>query len=940
MASNDWDPSGRIGQSFDGFEIIRPLGAGGMATVYLARDSSLDRLVALKFIASGLGSPLARERLLREARAIARLQHPNVVAVYRISEHDGQPYIAYEYVEGRHLDSFTKPIEWLRVLRIALGLARGLAAAHKRGIVHRDVKPANVMLTAGGEVKLLDFGLAKFADGKRGNAPSEQESTQPLSTEDVIRASEGIHSNVKIEVRESASLTATKPIPIEPQPAASGTEENRLTRAGSLMGTPLFMAPELWRGETANPRSDVYAFGLVIYELLTGKLPQSELSLAELKSFIANYDLPLLAQELPLLPVVMTELIDRCVRRDPERRPGSMDVVRDHLEALGAVYLPFFGSSGEQLDGDFAKVSASFLRVNRDPDLLAQKFYGHFFRQEPDLQSLFLGNLTAQGRMLTAALKLSVDNLRTPERLLPYLEELGKRHAHYGVQPRHLTIMGRSLLDAIGELDDEWSDSTARAWSKAYGHIAQALQRGIESVRSTQAMPIRRVGRFYWEVPFAAPQTQWVHRGDGDVAYQVFGQGSHTIVILGEWVTHLEHNWHSLRVASFLRQLASLAQIILLDQRGCGMSSRKQGIFSVDQISQDIRAVLDDVRVDQAILLALGDSSSAATLLAAMRPERVRALILYGSGRCLVQPASAATPDEERGDDPQQDLYGQMQRIREEWGQALFLDTLAPSLTEDAVYRKWWAACLRYAASPFEAAEQFFLRETCSVRSLWPAVRVPTLVLHREDDAHRAAAESRLLAEQIQGAQLQILPGRDHHPWAGNADDVLSAIHTFLSMLPSEHYSTTLAGCVLVVHGRTDTISPEFRAIVHREFLRHHAVTIEAPIDHSLIAYFDGPSQAVGCGLDILEAVAPLGVRASAGIDIGPLTAVPTLGGESVEKSIFLAQAARPEELLLSDNVRTLVTSAALHFGERIIAGPTGDDLSVFRVEPVRTRRV
>ena len=166
-------------------------------------------------------------------------------------------------------------------------------------------------------------------------------------------------------------------------------------------------------------------------------------------------------------------------------------------------------------------------------------------------------------------------------------------HLHYGVQPRHLTIMGRSLLDAIGELDDEWSDSTARAWSKAYGHIAQALQRGIESVRSTQAMPIRRVGRFYWEVPFAAPQTQWVHRGDGDVAYQVFGQGSHTIVILGEWVTHLEHNWHSLRVASFLRQLASLAQIILLDQRGCGMSSRKQGIFSVDQISQDIRAVLD-----------------------------------------------------------------------------------------------------------------------------------------------------------------------------------------------------------------------------------------------------------------------------------------------------------------------------------------------------------
>src|SRR5262249_24579701 len=142
--------------SFDGFEVVRALGRGGMGRVYLGHDTLLDRPVALKFIAGGEPARDARARFLVAARAIARLKPPNVVGILRIGEVLGQPYPAYELLPGRSLDRVPKPLPWPKALKIALGIARGLAAAHRRGVLHRDVKPANVMLTELGEVKLLD----------------------------------------------------------------------------------------------------------------------------------------------------------------------------------------------------------------------------------------------------------------------------------------------------------------------------------------------------------------------------------------------------------------------------------------------------------------------------------------------------------------------------------------------------------------------------------------------------------------------------------------------------------------------------------------------------------------------------------------------------------------------------------------------------------------
>src|SRR4029079_10376192 len=155
LLGSEWSPPAE----FDEFRIVRQLGSGASGDVYLAHDLLLERQVAVKFV-RGVYSPGLHARVIEEARAIARLQHPNVVAVHRVADLAGHPYLVSEYVEGQALQHAERPMAWRPVLEIALDVARGLAAAHRRGVLHRDVKPANVVLTREGRAELLDFGLA------------------------------------------------------------------------------------------------------------------------------------------------------------------------------------------------------------------------------------------------------------------------------------------------------------------------------------------------------------------------------------------------------------------------------------------------------------------------------------------------------------------------------------------------------------------------------------------------------------------------------------------------------------------------------------------------------------------------------------------------------------------------------------------------------------
>ncbi|HTE51374.1 MAG TPA: bifunctional serine/threonine-protein kinase/formylglycine-generating enzyme family protein, partial [Kofleriaceae bacterium] len=246
-----------------------------MGRVYLAQDAVLARPVAVKFIAELEPDIATRQRFLMEARAVARIHHPNVIAIYRVGELEQKPYIITEFVRGQSLDKLDKPLARDQLISVAIALARGLAAAHRRGVVHGDIKPGNAILGDDGTTKLLDFGLAAMTEESGGGGGN----------------------------------------------------------LNGIAGTPDYMAPEVWRAEPADPRSDVYALGAVLYELATGHTPHHEIPLSDLPRLVQERDPPPLVGA-PGVEPRFAAIVDRCLQRDPERRFASADPMRDALEGL------------------------------------------------------------------------------------------------------------------------------------------------------------------------------------------------------------------------------------------------------------------------------------------------------------------------------------------------------------------------------------------------------------------------------------------------------------------------------------------------------------------------------------------------------------------------------------------------------------------------------
>lgn len=752
-----WTPP----SAFDDYRVVRPLGRGGMGQVYLAHDEVLDRPVALKFVAADSPDPRTIERLRVEARAIARLQHPNVVAVYRIGEVRGRPYIAYEFVEGEPLELLPKPLPWPSALRLALGLARGLAAAHRRGVLHRDIKPANVMLDASGEVKLLDFGLAKLAD--RPGAPALDAGHRAAPKASVAPAPWAL--------ADMSALTTAIPVALD---AVGPLGTASLTDGGMMMGTPLYLAPELWAGTAGTPRSDVYALGLVFYELCAGRLPHAGLEVHAIASWVTARALPPLRSICPDVPEMLAAVIDRCVLREPEARFASAEEVQAALEETEALCRAFqivrpASSPASAQDAGADVVRASFERLAPRAEALVTRFYERLFTREPALRALFPPDMREQRLKLAAALQLVIDNLRAPDKLVEMLEALGRRHAAYAALPEHFDAVGRALLEALEELEgDAWAPTTARAWAGAYAQVAEAMRRGLEAAREGAVSSTRAPARLH------AAETRFATSADASLAYKTTGGGPIDLVLVQGWVTHVEAAWEGALISRFFAELGAWARLIVLDQRGTGMSEREGAGVPAEQQAEDLLAVLDAAGVARAALLGVGAGFAPCALLAAAHPARARALIALGSAAqmsawpgCLFGLAGEDAEEAERA-------------LRSGWGEPLFLDRLAPSAADDGAFRRFWAAYLRHGASPGGAARMLRAHAAADVRAALSRVSAPTLVLHRAGDRAVPAAAGRDLAGRIRGARYVELPGVDHLPFVGESGPLLAELQAFL----------------------------------------------------------------------------------------------------------------------------------------------------------------
>jgi len=278
------------GASLGPYRIVALLGSGGMGEVYLAHDTRLDREVAVKILPrSFAGDAGHASRFEREAKTLASLNHPNILAVHDYGQHEDFSYLVTERLEGMTLQEHlaSGPLSPRAAVRIGVQVAQGLAAAHEKGIVHRDLKPSNVFITRDGRTKILDFGLARFSE--REEIPREDQS-------EVVTA-------------------------------------ECVTTPGTIIGTVGYMAPEQVRGKKTDPRSDVFSFGVILYEMLAGRRPFQGRSEADVLASILKEDPPSINQADAYVPPVLEALVRRCLNKDPARRYASGREVWRALDA-------------------------------------------------------------------------------------------------------------------------------------------------------------------------------------------------------------------------------------------------------------------------------------------------------------------------------------------------------------------------------------------------------------------------------------------------------------------------------------------------------------------------------------------------------------------------------------------------------------------------------
>ncbi len=427
------------------------------------------------------------------------------------------------------------------------------------------------------------------------------------------------------------------------------------------------------------------------------------------------------------------------------------------------------------------------------------------------------------------------------------------------------------------------------------------------------------------------PATQYTKSGRINIAYQVFGSGPVDLVYIPGWVSNIDWMWACPELVNFLLELGKVARVILFDKRGTGLSDRIVELSTLEERMDDIRAVLDAVDSEKAILFGHSEGGSVSALFAATYPNRTIGLITFGifAKRRYSEEYPWAPTNAER-----QVVYDM---IEHSWGSGkMNLESLAPSKANDKRFMDWLANYFRSGASPSAAMVLTRMNTEVDIIDILPTIRVPTLMMQRTHDIDVKIEEGRFIAERIPGSRFIELEGRDHLFWVGNTQEVLYEMRAFIANVkPVRNYDERLYTIVAARIFYADDNQEDPKEIISQHISQYRGRVVQYDYD-SFTAIFEGPSKASHCAIYLVNALRQFNIQLAVAIHIreGAVDQSHFIEGDTQSFNETILSPAQPDQILVTEAVKFLLSGAGLSLspaGSRIL--PAGEELPLFLVK-------
>ncbi len=472
----------------------------------------------------------------------------------------------------------------------------------------------------------------------------------------------------------------------------------------------------------------------------------------------------------------------------------------------------------------------------------------------------------------------------------------------------------RRLVDVMLRKDRDLRLLTAREVIVELKLILESLRARSQTVDNSPSDSIVESG-------FEVPEVFYARSGDVNIAYQVLGKGDIDIVFVMGWVSHLEWFWKEPSFATFLRRLASFSRLILFDKRGTGLSDKvpTDQLPTLEQRMDDVRAVMNAVGSERAVLCGVSEGGPMCSLFAATYPEKTTALIMIGSYARRIR-----ADDYPWGPTAEQHLSF-LESIQQQWGGPVGIEVRAPSRANDSSFRNWWATYLRMGASPGAALTLTRMNSQIDIRPILRTIQVPTLVVHRSGDQCLRVEEGRYLADNIPGAMFVELPGNDHLPFVGDQEQITQPIEQFLTGVTHDSHVKRILATVLWAEfsGEQNAHSQQRvgTALAHaaRELalFRGKDYSNLSGSATQVLGTFDGPARAIRSAVTMKASAERLGVSVRVGLHTGECDeADHHIHGPAMDSAKWIMTHASVGQILVSSTVKDLVAGAELKFSK------------------------